>query len=1244
MSDNAIGNGGVSEVKEPTTPDSDYDESLAFPYLDGVNDEIVHLDDKLDSDEPDTVVIPFQSIHKPPVKFKSPQRKLFIPNKEIEVKIINFERNVTIHLLNPNLYTIEFQHGGFKWTVSRRYKHFESLHRQLRLFRASLTVPFPTKNHRERRTSFRMEMNDVGGEGKKGASRGALPRFPSKPDALLPYDQIEHRIEQLEEYLRNLLRINFYRNHYETLSFMEVSHLSFVHGLGSKGREGMVQKRTGSTQPGRAGCNFCGLLNQDICVKCHHFTNHTCGGWRQRWMFVKDTCVGYIRPTDGVVKCVMLLDSGFEVSTGIYAAGMPTALQITNLSRNLIIRDWTKRKIKEWASYLKEVASSPIGREFVQKNRYDSYAPVRSSSLGAWYVDGSSYMEAVANALDAAREEIFIADWWLSPEIFLKRRARDRHWQLHNILKRKAEEGVKIFVMLYKEVELALGINSYYSKQRLVSLHPENIKVLRHPDHAKAGVFLWAHHEKIVVVDQSIAFLGGIDLCYGRWDDPVHRLTDVGGVQLQPEGLNLPKVNSSRQVPPTVQPRAMLSLAEASNAIGVGVFGPTLDLDPGAATPNGDVPEGEEVEGDAVVADRADFIVFTPMRMVESDSMDLLDEMEVGPSPENIKCDTPEMPRRSIVNEVRSVTKRGKDWLSKLYSPGSELEEGGGGGDEAEAGGKEDSRLEGEEEMAADDKGHSRRMRFSRTEAAASGEGTPIIDKEDAVAMDGGVAGEKEEEAKEGDMKATEVGEAAEGEKVDESEEGEEDGSSLGDDGIAPRSFFHRPLKDLEEPDFVVMNKHWIGKDYTNFIVKDFSRLDLPYHDFINRNVTPRMPWHDIGVMVQGAPARDVSRHFIQRWNAAKEEKARLNALYPYLLPKSYDNLEKVPYIPKEPLCTVDVQVLRSVSCWSAGFIEGDTNEESIHLAYIDAINKAKYYIYIENQFFITHSGGRGVGQVKNQIGDSLLQRIVRAHREGSTFRVYVVMPLLPGFEGEVGTSTGTSLHAITHWNYSSICRGKDALLNRLKEAGIDPKEYISFYGLRTHSVLHNDLVTELIYVHSKLMIVDDKIVICGSANINDRSLLGKRDSEIAVIVEDKEFVESSMNGKLHLSGKYASSLRKSLFREHLGILDTTSRIVDDPISGQFYHDVWMSTAAKNTEIFEEVFKCIPSDAVPTFFKLKKYQDEIPLSVSDPSTAKIKLQDVKGHLVFLPLNFLEGENLTPNPSSVTGLMPTNLWT
>ena len=39
-----------------------------------------------------------------------------------------------------------------------------------------------------------------------------------------------------------------------------------------------------------------------------------------------------------------------------------------------------------------------------------------------------------------------------------------------------------------------------------------------------------------------------------------------------------------------------------------------------------------------------------------------------------------------------------------------------------------------------------------------------------------------------------------------------------------------------------------------------------------------------------------------------------------------------------------------------------------------------------------------------------------------------------------------------------------------------------------------------MIYVHSKLMIVDDSAVIVGSANINQRSMAGSRDTELAVL------------------------------------------------------------------------------------------------------------------------------------------------
>ena len=60
---------------------------------------------------------------------------------------------------------------------------------------------------------------------------------------------------------------------------------------------------------------------------------------------------------------------------------------------------------------------------------------------------------AYSEMLDSAKEAIFILDWWLSPELYLRRPpAQYPEWRLDRILKRKAEQGVKIYIIVYKEV------------------------------------------------------------------------------------------------------------------------------------------------------------------------------------------------------------------------------------------------------------------------------------------------------------------------------------------------------------------------------------------------------------------------------------------------------------------------------------------------------------------------------------------------------------------------------------------------------------------------------------------------------------------------------------------------------------------------------------------------------------------------------------------------------------------------
>lgn len=106
LNDRAETFSGVGQL----TADSEYDETLAFPdsvtILSMGGDNPVLVERKDDDDAASIVVdavIPFTSIYNTPVKFSSIQRKVFIQNVEILVSIIDNDRSITTHLLNPNL-------------------------------------------------------------------------------------------------------------------------------------------------------------------------------------------------------------------------------------------------------------------------------------------------------------------------------------------------------------------------------------------------------------------------------------------------------------------------------------------------------------------------------------------------------------------------------------------------------------------------------------------------------------------------------------------------------------------------------------------------------------------------------------------------------------------------------------------------------------------------------------------------------------------------------------------------------------------------------------------------------------------------------------------------------------------------------------------------------------------------------------------------------------------------------------
>ena len=93
-----------------------------------------------------------------------------------------------------------------------------------------------------------------------------------------------------------------------------------------------------------------------------------------------------------------------------------------------------------------------------------------------------------------------------------------------DILEYKAKSGIKIYILLYYESSITIKLNSKHTQNTLQKLH-KNIMVTRHPTDKLD--LLWSHHEKLVIIDQALGYIGGIDLCWGRYDISDHPIYEA---------------------------------------------------------------------------------------------------------------------------------------------------------------------------------------------------------------------------------------------------------------------------------------------------------------------------------------------------------------------------------------------------------------------------------------------------------------------------------------------------------------------------------------------------------------------------------------------------------------------------------------------------------------------------------------------------------------------------------------------
>ena len=814
--------------------------------------------------------------------------------------------------------------------------------------------------------------------GRRGVG-GLLSRTNTGVDAgeAAKGDYEDYQRRELEKYLRGLLRTFMFRGGSNRLcKFLEISALGLnlaVEG-GYHGKEGKMY----SKKPGKFA-------------------------FLHKWYLIRESYIVCVEsPEDTILLDVFLVDPDFKFTarrprirdqktakemakTAKAKSGKISSshrLKFENKERRVTLFAKDERHQEQWAQSINFMWKNTL---WAQKHRFDSFAPVRKDVHAEWLVDARDYMWKVSRAIDQAENCIFIHDWWLSPELYMRRPpVISRKWRLDRLLQRKARQGVKIFIIMYRNINSAIPIDSEYSKEALLDLHP-NIFVQRSPNQARQQVFFWAHHEKICIVDHIVGFCGGVDLCFGRWDTPDHRLTD------------------------------------------------------------------DKMTG------------------------------------------------------------------------------------------------------------------FEPTEF--------------------------------------------------------------------PRDADHCQM--------------WPGKDYSNPRVQDFFDLVNPYGEMYDRNKTPRMPWHDIGMQVVGQPARDLARHFIQRWNYLHRQRTargrgNLSRPLPVLLPPPDLDPAEVQALGFDGTC--DIQMLRSCGEWSMG--TPGKIERSIQNAYIKLIEASDHFIYIENQFFVTSCFVENA-QISNQIGDALVERIIRASRNSERWSAVICIPLMPGFESQVHEQDGTSVRLIMECQYRSICRGEKSIFGRLRAEGIDPLQYINFYSLRQWGKIgpEKHLTTEQLYIHAKCMIVDDRAVVIGSANINERSMNGDRDSEVAAIVQDKYMLDSTMAGVEYKVGRFAHTLRIRLMREHIGVdvdalrgeggEDYLTSSLRDPLAPEFLRDTWHKTAAENTRLYRQVFRSMPDSEVTTWDEYKvAFEFEGPGRAGegkegkgmDYGAAEELLKQVQGHVVCFPYDWLRAEN------------------
>jgi len=148
---------------------------------------------------------------------------------------------------------------------------------------------------------------------------------------------------------------------------------------------------------------------------------------------------------------------------------------------------------------------------------------IKHAERSAFLIDGAAYFESLASALDQAKRSIYIAGWDIDSRINLVRGKNHPYAsvRLGEFLNNKVSRTPQLqaYVLIWDFAMIFALEREWLPLFRLGwKTHPR-VRFHMDGEHPIGG----CQHQKIVVVDDSVAFCGGLDLTKVRWDTPEHR-------------------------------------------------------------------------------------------------------------------------------------------------------------------------------------------------------------------------------------------------------------------------------------------------------------------------------------------------------------------------------------------------------------------------------------------------------------------------------------------------------------------------------------------------------------------------------------------------------------------------------------------------------------------------------------------------------------------------------------------------